>query len=113
MQRRGRARISRPESGGDCYFSAKWGQLAVHHYRVELSGDSPTGGRAMSALNSKADKRANISLSLLCAKSGHTQSGELHPVASVAAGCRFSSVHQEKYKASRGRDEQRPNNENV
>ena len=46
----GHARISRPESGGDCYFSAKWGQLAVHHYRVELSGDSPTRGRAMSAL---------------------------------------------------------------
>jgi hypothetical protein len=55
MQRRGRARISRPESGGDCYFSAKWGQLAVHHYRVELSGDSPTRGRAMSALPPKAD----------------------------------------------------------
>jgi len=44
MHRRGRARISRPESGRDCYFSAKWGQLAVHHYRVELSGDSPTRG---------------------------------------------------------------------
>jgi hypothetical protein len=70
MQRRGRARISRPESGGDCYFSAKWGQLAVHHYRVELSGDSPTRGRPMSALYPKADKRAPISLSLLCDTSG-------------------------------------------
>src|SRR5262249_53177873 len=60
------------------------------------SGDSPTGGRAMSALNSKADERANISLSLLCAKSGHTQSGELHPVASVAARCRFSSATPRK-----------------
>jgi hypothetical protein len=76
MQRRGRARISRPESGGDCYFSAKWGQLAVHHYRVELSGDSPTRGRAMSALHPKADKRAPISLSLLCAMCGRLRVGK-------------------------------------
>src|SRR5262245_34477692 len=40
MQRRGHARISRPEGGGDCYVSAKWGQLAAHRCRVELSGDS-------------------------------------------------------------------------
>jgi len=69
MQRRGRARISRPESGGDCYFSAKWGQLAVHHYRVELSGDSPTRGRAMSALHPKADKRQRVSVCPLSANS--------------------------------------------
>jgi len=40
LQRRGRARISRPEGGGDCYVSAKWGQLAVHRCMIELSGDS-------------------------------------------------------------------------
>jgi len=69
MHRRGRARISRPESGGDCYFSAKWGQLAVHHYRVELSGDSPTRGRAMSALHPKADKRQRFEVSTLSVNS--------------------------------------------
>jgi hypothetical protein len=40
LQRRGRARISWPEGGGDCYVSAKWGQLAVHRCMIELSGDS-------------------------------------------------------------------------